>query len=84
MLLGVFPRGKKSLDPKRLNNVAINQRIRKFHDGERVHYLDIGSVFLEEDGTLSPKIMPDALHLSPEGYKRWAEAIEPKLQELGV
>ena len=84
LLLGVFPRGKKPLDPKRLNNVAINQRIRKFHDGERVHYLDIGSVFLEEDGSLSPKIMPDALHLNGEGYKRWAEAIEPKLQELGV
>ena len=84
LLLGVFPRGKQPLDEKRLNNVAINQRIRKLHDGDRVHYLDIGSVFLEDDQTLSPEIMPDALHLSPEGYKRWAEAIEPKLRELGV
>lgn len=84
LLLGVFPRGIQPLDEKRLNNIAINQQIRRFHDGERVHYLDIGSVFLEEDQTLSPQIMPDALHLSPEGYKRWAEAIEPKLKELGV
>ncbi len=84
LLLGVFPRGKTSLDHKRLNNVAINQRIRRLHDGDRVHYLDIGSVFLEDDASLSPKIMPDALHLSPEGYKRWAEAIEPKLKEMGV
>ena len=84
LLLGVFPRGIQPLDEKRLNNIAINQQIRRFHDGERVHYLDIGSVFLEEDQTLSPQIMPDALHLSPEGYKRWAEAIESKLKELGV
>ena len=84
LLLGVFPRGKTPLDKMRLNNVAINQRIRRLHDGERIHYLDIGSVFLESDGTLSPEIMPDALHLSEEGYKRWAEAIEPKLQELGL
>lgn len=84
LLLGVFPRGKDPLDAKRLNNVAINQRIRRLHDGERVHYLDIGKVFIEPDGSLSEKIMPDALHLSPEGYRRWAEAIEPTLQNLGV
>lgn len=84
LLLGVFPRGKHELDSKRLNNVAINQIIRRFDDGQRVHYLDIGDVFLEEDQTISERIMPDFLHLSPEGYKRWAEAIEPKLRELGV
>ena len=84
LLLGVFPRGKHEFDEKRLNNLAINQRIRRFHDGDRVHYLDIGSVFLEEDRSLSPKIMPDALHLSEEGYRLWAEAIEPKLRQLGI
>ena len=46
--------------------------------------MDIGDVFLDEDGTLPESIMPDALHLSPEGYRRWAEAIEPKLKELGI
>ena len=84
LLLGVFPRGQQPLDAKRLNNVAINQRIRRLHDGERIHYLDIGKAFLEDDGTLSPKIMPDALHLNEEGYRRWADAIEPMLQQLGV
>ena len=80
----MFPRAKEPLDPLRLNNVAINQIIRRFHDGERVHYLDIGHTFLEPDGTLSAEIMPDALHLSPAGYQRWAEAIEPSLQALGL
>ena len=82
LLLGVFPRGKEPHDIRRLNNRAINQFIRRFHDGERVHYLDIGNFFLEADGTIHPSVMPDMLHLSSDGYQRWANAIEPKLQEL--
>lgn len=84
LLLGVFPRGKSPRDAARLNNVAINQYIRRFADGQRVHYMDIGHVFLDPDGSISPSIMPDALHLSKEGYRRWAKAIEPKLKELGI
>jgi lysophospholipase L1-like esterase len=81
---GIFPRGEDKFDPKRLNNIAINQRIKRFADGQRVHYLEIGDHFLEEDGTISNKIMPDQLHLSPEGYEIWASALEPKLTELGL
>ena len=83
LLLGIFPRGREQLEPRRLNNVAINQIIRRFADGDRVHYADIGDVFLEENGHLPASIMPDALHLNEEGYERWAAAIEPLLQELG-
>lgn len=84
LLLGIFPRGRTPFDEKRLNNVAINQIIRRFADGERVHYLDIGHTFLNADGYLPEDIMPDALHLSPAGYKLWAEAIESKLTDLGI
>ena len=84
LLLGVFPRGRTKENVARLNNVAINQIIRRFDDGERVHFLDIGKTFLDENGGLSKEIMPDALHLSPKGYQLWAEAIEPALKELGV
>ncbi|MDG2222261.1 MAG: sulfatase-like hydrolase/transferase [Rubripirellula sp.] len=84
VLHGIFPRGPNSLDLKRLNNVAINQHIRRFADGDRVHYLEVGDQFLAPDGTISKAIMPDLLHLSTEGYERWAKALEPKLQELGL
>jgi len=84
VMLGVFPRGETSLDAKRLNNVAINQRIRRLADGDSVRYLDIGDAFLEADGRLTKEIMPDLLHLSTEGYERWAAAIEPVLVELGL
>lgn len=82
LLLGVFPRAQAADDPYRAKIEEVNQGISKLADWETVHYLDIGHVFLEEDNTLSKKIMPDFLHLSPEGYRRWAEAIESKVAEL--
>ena len=47
LMLGIFPRGRTHFDEKRLNNIAINQMIRRFADGKRVHYADIGEVFSE-------------------------------------
>lgn len=82
LLLGVFPRGQAADDPHRATIAETNKAISELADWENVHYLDIGHVFLEEDGTLSKKIMPDFLHLSPEGYSRWADAIEEKVAEL--
>jgi lysophospholipase L1-like esterase len=47
-----------------------------------VKFLDIGSKFLEADGTISKDIMPDALHPSAKGYQIWADAMEPTLAEM--
>ena len=58
--------------------------VRRFADGQQVHYADIGDVFMNPDGTLPESVMPDALHLSEEGYERWDDAIEPLIKNLGV
>jgi lysophospholipase L1-like esterase len=90
LLLGVFPRGggiKKDdevapadkLNPK---IKQINERIAKFDDGKMVFYTDIGDKFLDKDGGLSRKIMPDLLHLSPAGYDIWAEALKDDVKKL--
>lgn len=84
LLLGVFPRGLNPDDPKRKNNDKINTLISKFHNGERIHYLDISDKFLNPEGILTKEIMPDALHPKQKGYQIWAEAIEPKLKEFGL
>ncbi len=84
LLLGVFPRGERPMDLDRLNNIAINQIIRQFDDGERVFYHNLSHVFLDKDEMISKDIMPDFLHLSPRGYQLWAESMESKLQELGI
>lgn len=81
LLLAVFPRGEKP-NEQREKLQKVNATISKLHDGKDVHYLDIGDKFVEPDGTISKDIMPDFLHLSPEGYQRWADAISAKLEKL--
>ena len=84
LLLGVFPRDASPDGPKRRINDALNEKLATLHDGERVHFLDIGKHFLNGKGHLPKELMPDYLHPREKGYELWAEAIEPKLVELGL
>jgi lysophospholipase L1-like esterase len=82
LLLGVFPRGPKP-NPQRDKLKRVNEIISRLDDGGKtVKYLDIGDKFLEPDGTISKEIMPDYLHLSPEGYRKWADAVKGPINEL--
>ena len=81
-ILGIFPRGEKPDDPKRVNNLKANELIAKLADGRKIVYTDeIGQAFLKPDGTLGKDIMPDLLHLSPEGYEIWGKWMEKKIPE---
>jgi len=81
LLLGVFPRGRPN-DPVRATIAEINRTIAKLHDGERVHYLDIGAKFVEADGTIPADVMSDLLHPGPKGYEIWAQAVKEPLAKL--
>jgi lysophospholipase L1-like esterase len=81
LLLGVFPRGRPN-DPVRNTIAEINRTIAKLHDGNRVHYLDIGAQFLDATGTIQPDIMSDLLHPGPKGYEIWAQAVKEPLTKL--
>jgi lysophospholipase L1-like esterase len=81
LLLAVFPRGRAN-DPVRADIAAINERIAKLHDGEHVHYLDIGEEFLDADGNIPRDVMSDGLHPSAKGYELWAEAVKEPLAQL--
>jgi lysophospholipase L1-like esterase len=81
LLLGVFPRGRPN-DPVRATIAEINRTIAKLHDGNKVHYLDIGAQFLDASGTIAPDIMSDLLHPSPKGYEIWAQAVKEPLTRL--
>jgi lysophospholipase L1-like esterase len=90
LLLGVFPRGggvKKEdtvAPPEKLNPKIkqINDLISKYADGKMVFYKDIGKEFLNAEGGLEKKVMPDLLHLSPAGYEIWAKAIKDDVAKL--
>ena len=81
LLLDVFPRGR-AMDPVRGTIAEINETISRLHDGDSVHYLDIGDAFLDGAGNIPASVMSDGLHPSTEGYRIWAEAVREPLSEL--
>jgi arylsulfatase A-like enzyme/lysophospholipase L1-like esterase len=84
ILMSVFPRGPDKENPLRKINAEINEQAKALADGKRVHLLDIKDKFLDENGNLSKDTFPDLLHLNPASYDAWAEALMPKLKELGL
>jgi lysophospholipase L1-like esterase len=81
LLLGIFPRDKA--DSKFRQDIdLINRQLASWAPGHGVRYLDISSVFLDSNQEISPAIMPDFLHPSTFGYRKWAMAMEPTLASL--
>jgi lysophospholipase L1-like esterase len=81
LLLAVFPRSTSN-DPVRATLAEINAIIAKLHDGDRIHFLDIGAKFLDAGGNIPKDVMSDALHPSAKGYEIWAEAVKEPLANL--
>jgi len=81
LILAVFPRGEKP-NPQREKNAKASEVASKLADNQMVFFQDIGDKFLTADGVLTKEIMPDYLHLSPQGYEIWAASIEPNVAKL--
>jgi len=81
LLLGIFQRQEKPT-PERAVLAEANETTSKLADASTIYYLDINSVFVQPDGTISSSLMPDFEHPSELGFRRWAEAIEAKVAEL--
>ncbi|MFN5654479.1 MAG: platelet-activating factor acetylhydrolase IB subunit [Verrucomicrobiota bacterium] len=82
LVLGIFPRGADKNDNFRQQNEATNAIVKGFADGQKIFFLDVGTKFLEPDGTLSKAIMPDLLHPNEKGYQIWSDAIKADVLAL--
>lgn len=82
LLLAVFPRDEQPDGKMRLNNKGVNAIIKDYANDKNVFFADINSVFLAKDGVLPKEIMPDFLHPNEEGYRLWADALEPHVKKL--
>ncbi len=82
LLMPILPRGAdpKSEIRRRVNEV--NALIRPLADGKSVVWFDLSSRYLEQDGSLHPKLFPDELHPSDDGYNIWARELLPHLRNL--
>ena len=81
LLMGIFP-FREDFNVQRGKALQVNQALYHLADNESVFFLDIGHLFIQADGRISKQVMRDFLHPSAEGYRIWAEAMEPKLREL--
>jgi lysophospholipase L1-like esterase len=75
LLLGLWPRVDLPRIQERHEIDDVNRLIALCDDGA-VTYADIGGLLLEPDGRLLPKISPDGLHLSAQGYARLAPRLD--------
>lgn len=82
IVLKVFPRDKNPDGNLRQKVNELNEIFPPLVEGiDNVQVVDINDSFLEDDGTISNDVMPDKLHLSENGYKFWARALEPVLEK---
>lgn len=79
VLLGLLPRNWRG-DPARKLVREVNETISSLDNGRDIVYLDVGNSFLDQKGELIPELMADAIHLSANGYKVFAEALKPTLR----
>lgn len=82
LLHGILPRGRTADDPLRKQVAEATAAFRSAADGDRVLFYDPGPHFIRADGSLRDTLMPDLLHLSPDGYAVWAKALAPRVREL--
>lgn len=82
LLNGVFPYGQLANAPQRAPVAQLNRMIAKMDDGKHVFFRDYGALFLQADGSISPEIMGDFLHLTPKGYQIWADAMLPDIKNV--
>lgn len=82
ILIGILPYGYKPNHRDEINK-ATNKIISKFPARDsKIHYYDIGYLFLNEEGKVKQELMPDFLHPNVEGEKLIFETLAPEVEKF--
>jgi lysophospholipase L1-like esterase len=82
LVLGVLPGMQSPTDPYRLAGAKTDALVSQMLAGDpHATFVNIGSVFLQPDGTISNSIMYDYLHPTALGYLNMTSALLPALQQ---
>jgi len=82
LLNAVLPEGQAANAPERAKVLALNRMVQTLADGKTVVFHDYGGLLVGADGSLSAELQPDFLHLSEKGYRLWAAALRPDIEQL--
>jgi len=80
LLNAILPYQKNADSPVRQTVRDTNALIEALADNQQVFFFNYGDIFLEADGSISDTVMHDYLHMTEEGYRRWAAAMVPTLR----
>jgi beta-glucosidase len=81
LLLAIFPRRAKPAAEREVLAQASGIAA-QLADNDTIFSLNINQLFLRPDGSIPAELMPDFEHPSAQGYRLWAEAIEPTVAAL--
>lgn len=74
VLLALTPAGETPADPLRRSVAELNSLLPSVPG---VTFVPAGGSLVEPGGRIDPSVMPDFVHPSPEGYRRWAAELAP-------
>ncbi len=80
VITGITPRDDNLAVMPVIN--AANQQIARLADGKTIRYVNINDALAFSDGRLREGMAFDGLHLTPQAYQHWANALKPILTEL--
>lgn len=83
IVMAVLPRGTKEMEYREKiseTNAIVREYAKTLPHTE---YLDLSARFTYPDGSLKRELYRDCLtHLTPAGYRIWAEALEPRIRHI--
>ena len=83
LVMAIFPREHKGDVPVQMQNIkAVDAELPKLDDGNLTRVLNINDKFYDADGKFRQDLFSDGLHPNAAGYKVWADAMQPLLDQM--
>ncbi len=80
VICGPFPAGVEAGDPRRAVIDDVHERIAALGSRDRVTYLDLRPLFLQEDGRANDCLRRDGVHITGAGERAWMDALLPVVE----
>jgi lysophospholipase L1-like esterase len=80
LLMAIFPRGATPNDANRQKVESVNRIISKLDDQRHVYFMNINSMFINENGGLIGFRPNENLHPIEEGFDIWGATVAPTLK----
>ncbi|HTU92786.1 MAG TPA: GDSL-type esterase/lipase family protein [Gemmataceae bacterium] len=82
IVLGILPGMQSPTNPYRAEGTQTNQLVSQMLAGDpHATFLDLGSIFLQPDGTISTSMMFDYVHPTEQGYIDLTDALLPVIEQ---